>query len=115
MQKQHVSRWHNQHSANQVLHFVLQQNNYVFIVTGVRVKIQQSIPQKRSIGIVKKNKTHQRSLTSQMVSAYTPHHADLLGLVVIRFDDMEQRDVEDHLVAVVPGVQRPLPGVVVQH
>ena len=44
-----------------------------------------------------------------------PHFTDRLGLVVIRLDDVEQRDVEDHLVAVVPGVQRPLPGVVVQH
>ena len=56
MQKQHVFRRHNQHLANQVLHFVLQQKKKVFIVTGVHVKIQQIIPKKKSIGIVKKNK-----------------------------------------------------------
>lgn len=30
-------------------------------------------------------------------------------------DDMEEGDIVEHLVAVVPGVEGPLPGVVIQH
>lgn len=35
--------------------------------------------------------------------------------VVLCFNDVEKRDVEQHLVAVVPAVEGAVPGIVVQH
>lgn len=37
------------------------------------------------------------------------------NLVLCSFDDLEQRDVVEDLMSVVPSVQHPFPGVVVHH